>query len=206
VLFRSAYTAATGVDSGRQWSVAIFLTAFIVLLLTSASHGIGGAAISSSSTAAGLAPGTLTMAGGALAMALFLPQVLPGFGAAPLVSVPGRAPASRVEVSPMTQIRPRLSLTPNLPVFEVRAPAPPGGISFYWRLLALDQYSGEAWHSAADYRATGGEIESAEPTTGSTVKVTQRFRIQALGGPWMLNTLLLYTQELYTSIPRLAGP
>jgi transglutaminase-like putative cysteine protease len=180
-----AYASATGVETGRQWSVALFLVAFMVLLLTSGAGSREVSSRSGSATAVGLAPGTMTMAGAALAVCLFLPQVIPGFRAAPLVSLPGKAPASRVEVSPMTQIRPRLSLTPNLPVFEVRAPRPPEGISFYWRLLALDKYSGEAWHSAADYRATGGKIDSSETARGRTVRVTQNFHISALGGPWI---------------------
>jgi hypothetical protein len=180
-----AYSSATGVEDGRQWAVAFFLMAFMFLLLTSRAPGWATETRTDSASAVGLAPGTLTMAGTALALSLFLPQLLPGFRAAPLVSIPGRAPASRVEVSPMTQIRPRLALTPNLPVFEVRAPLPPQGISFYWRLLALDQYSGEAWHSAADYRSTGGGITSSEGARGRTVEVTQSFRISALGGPWM---------------------
>ena len=45
-----------------------------------------------------------------------------------------------------------------------------------------------------------------EPTLTFIPKILVTGAVIALGGPWMLNTLLLYTQELFTSIPRLVGP
>lgn len=181
------YVSAIGVDRGRMVTVALIGLGLITMFATTA-IGTGPAAIRPAAAhreAARLAPGSATLAAISIAVSLFLPQIVPGFGSAPLVSVEGRAAASRVEISPMTQIKPRISNTPDITVFEVKAPSAPEGAILYWRLLALDQYAGEAWRSAADYQATGGPIESREPFRGRSIEAVQKFHIRGLAGPWM---------------------
>ena len=45
-----------------------------------------------------------------------------------------------------------------------------------------------------------------EQTLSFIPKILVVAAVMALGGPWMLNTLLLYTQNLFLGIPQLVGP
>jgi flagellar biosynthesis protein FliQ len=45
-----------------------------------------------------------------------------------------------------------------------------------------------------------------EQTLTFIPKILVTGAVIAIGGPWMLNVLVLYTQELFSSIPRLVGP
>jgi flagellar biosynthetic protein FliQ len=45
-----------------------------------------------------------------------------------------------------------------------------------------------------------------EQTLTFIPKILVTGAVIALGGPWMLNVLMLYTQDLFSSIPRLVGP
>ena len=45
-----------------------------------------------------------------------------------------------------------------------------------------------------------------EQTLTFIPKILVTGAVIALGGPWMLNVLILYTQDLFSSIPRLVGP
>ena len=45
-----------------------------------------------------------------------------------------------------------------------------------------------------------------EQTLSFIPKILVVGAVVALGGPWMLNTLMLYTQNLFLGIPQLVGP
>ena len=45
-----------------------------------------------------------------------------------------------------------------------------------------------------------------EQTLSFIPKILVCGAVLALGGPWMLNTLLVYTQNLFVSIPQMVGP
>ncbi len=45
-----------------------------------------------------------------------------------------------------------------------------------------------------------------EQTLSFIPKILVVGAVTALGGPWMLNTLMLYTENLLVSIPQLVGP
>lgn len=166
-----AYTSVTGTRAGQTLAVALVSGAFIWMLGETRrprARAQGGWVLGSASVAA----------------ALLLPGIVPGFQSPALLNF-NSGPASRVEVSPMTQIRPRLSQAPETPLFEVQAAAVPAGTPLYWRLLALDEYSGETWHSSADYQRSRGKLPSVEPFKGSTVHVRQSYHIERLAGPWL---------------------
>ena len=45
-----------------------------------------------------------------------------------------------------------------------------------------------------------------EQTLAFIPKILALAGVLIVGGPWMLNVLILYTQDLFSSIPRLVGP
>jgi flagellar biosynthetic protein FliQ len=45
-----------------------------------------------------------------------------------------------------------------------------------------------------------------EQTLSFIPKILVTGAVMALGGPWMLDQMLTYTRELYSSIPTLVGP
>jgi flagellar biosynthetic protein FliQ len=45
-----------------------------------------------------------------------------------------------------------------------------------------------------------------EPTLSFIPKIIATGAVMALAGPWMLDQMLAYVQNLYTSIPSMVGP
>lgn len=89
------------------------------------------------------------------------------------------APASRVTVSPMVELRRRLVEQSDLEVFRVRS-----NKAAYWRLTSLDSFDGEVWTSNGRFRGTGSELSSSEPPD-QNVEVSQSFRISGLSTLWV---------------------
>lgn len=122
-----------------------------------------------------------------LGIALFAPWILPGFGAAGLVDVRANGDAGHVSLDPLVDIRPQLIRNPATTVFTVRSDEPS-----YWRTLALDRFTGEAWRTAGDGvaagRAAGGaldlqRLEDVDPAAARVVH--QHFTFDHLSEPWL---------------------
>lgn len=119
----------------------------------------------------------------AVAAALLLPGLLPGFRAGALVDVtpavgPGRA------VNPIVDIGASLQQDPAIEYFRVRSPQPA-----YWRLVSLERFDGRVWDTD-DLEALSGElVETAAvlpaPVRASAVGLRQEVQVVGPLSPWM---------------------
>lgn len=119
--------------------------------------------------------GTISILGG-----LLLPGVVPGFGANPIIEMGGTVTASRIEISPFVQIRPRLSLDAERVMFTVEADRPS-----YWKLASLNSFDGDTWQLKGNFARSGSNLRLRRPPSGITESLRQVYEIQALGGAWV---------------------
>jgi hypothetical protein len=118
---------------------------------------------------------------GALAGALLLPGILPGYGSDPVIDVDGRG--GRVAISPLVDIRPSLRRTEPIELFTVRAER-----AAYWRLFTVDRFTGRLWISTEEEGIQGSTVVQGRetlPEEGSRGRgraLRQEFTITGLGG------------------------
>jgi transglutaminase-like putative cysteine protease len=135
-------------------------------------------------------PGLVRMAlGGApvavvVALAgLVLGPSLPGARAAALLDLRGSGGSgdeSRITVSPLVDLKPRLTATPPAELFTVRTPVP-----VYWRLTSLDSFDGRIWSSRGTYRPASGRLPEDRGEQALVYKVRQDFEISRLDSFWL---------------------
>ena len=112
----------------------------------------------------------------ALAAGLLVGPRLPGAEAKALVNThSGVDDPNRVTVSPLVDIKSRLSSRSSTVAFRVRSDRPS-----YMRLSALDMFDGQRWTPSFDYSALPDELHGAL-LDGVTVPVTQTITIDKLG-------------------------
>jgi transglutaminase-like putative cysteine protease len=129
--------------------------------------------------------GARWVAAATLAIAMFLPGILPGYQADGLVRVHG-IPSVRVAINPIVQIRPYLRLDQSIPLFTVRASQ-----ATYWRFLTLEQFTGNQWRPTNPTAERGAQVLSGQlqpnvqidPAKGRVV--TQQFQFLRLSQPWL---------------------
>jgi len=121
-----------------------------------------------------------------LAVAVFLPGILPGYRSRGLVQVHGNAATVHVAIDPIVQIRPYLRLSQAIPLFTVRA-----NEAAYWRFITLDKFTGKLWTST-NLEATGGtQVQSGALSPNVEVDradgklVTQHFQFLRLSQRWL---------------------
>jgi TgpA N-terminal domain/Transglutaminase-like superfamily len=90
----------------------------------------------------------------AIAVALFLPGVLPGFRGDPIIDI-SSATTGFSSVNPLVSVAASLSRDDPVELFTVRTN--PAGRRAYWRLLALDRFDGEVW-DAEEMSAASGQV------------------------------------------------
>jgi transglutaminase-like putative cysteine protease len=122
-----------------------------------------------------------------LAVAVFLPGILPGYRATGLVQVRGDPETVRVAIDPIVQIRPSLLLSEPIPLFTVLS-----NEAAYWRFITLDRFDGRKWDSS-NRDAVGGPQVLAGPVEPDVDVdapnrerlVTQHFEFLRLSQPWL---------------------
>lgn len=127
----------------------------------------------------GAAPVALVVA----AAGLVLGPNLPGAQATPLVELRGTGgggDTSRITVSPLVDIKARLTSNPVTELFTVRSPIPA-----YWRLTALEEFDGRIWSSRGTYRPVGEQLPKESGDSALTYKVVQDYRIGPLDSFWL---------------------
>jgi transglutaminase-like putative cysteine protease len=164
-----AFTSIILEEGARPLYVLVFLTAAIAVLFADGLRRVGQwgpitvwharrkARLTTSSTTRG----ARWVAVVTLAVAMFLPGILPGYRAQGLVRVHGPQSGAQVTIDPIVQIKPYLRLTQPVPLFTVRATQ-----AAYWRLTTLDQFTGKLWTSS-DLEATGGFPVRSGPLPGA---------------------------------------
>lgn len=119
----------------------------------------------------------------ATALAILLPGLLPGYGAEAVLDLEGGS-GSRVAISPLVDIRPNLLREDPLELFTVTADRPA-----YWRLQALDEYTGRFWRPGdpGGERAVpiggGSGLLPRPPAAGPAL--TQHVAVSRLGGRYL---------------------
>jgi transglutaminase-like putative cysteine protease len=121
--------------------------------------------------------------GGAAALAVAIPAVLPGFGDRALLDLEGGP--ERIGVTPIVDIRPSLLRNPVADLFSVRARRPA-----YWRMVVLDRFDGRLWTPSQTEEGgiqplTPG-YEIFEPTAAPRQRLLdQEIEIHELATPWL---------------------
>ena len=178
--------AALGKDGFQLPTTFVFVVA--ALLFVAANHAAG--LPSAWFSGRGSPPGLARMAMGAAPVALLVAAAglvlgpnLPGAQAQPLVELRGTGgggDTSRITVSPLVDLKARLTQTPVTELFAVRSPVPA-----YWRLTALEEFDGRIWSSRGTYRPAGDHLPKESGDTSLTYKVVQDFRIGPLDSFWL---------------------
>jgi transglutaminase-like putative cysteine protease len=132
-----------------------------------------------------LAPAAL-LGVGAIVVGLVVAPLLPGADSDPLVDFrnPGRDRAGghtyRTAVAPLVDVGAKLQRSAEKEVFTVRS----GGVPDYWRIAALDQYTGAGggqWTLSAE----GNQVRVGLSGTVPSGALRQEYRIGALTERWM---------------------
>jgi transglutaminase-like putative cysteine protease len=119
-----------------------------------------------------------------LAVGLFTPWILPGFGSQSVLDVRSGGGGSSVTIDPIVDIRPRLLRQPDVEMFTVRSARPS-----YWRFLALEEFNGRRWTSADLFAEGGQEVSGPLPPQISLPEratgLGQVFEFKAAQQPWL---------------------
>jgi transglutaminase-like putative cysteine protease len=183
------FAAVLGGEGGRAFGAALFVAAamvFVLLHRTWRQNRVGAWAMIQQRRGRWSAVGagtTLTCI--AVVVAGLVGPLLPGAdspGIIPWQDI-GNEDETRIVVSPLVDIRTRMVQQPDVQVFSVRSNDPNGT---YWRLTALDDFTGEIWRSSYETDDADGELPSTLAETGvQTATVTQQIQIQALAQIWL---------------------
>ena len=186
-----AFTSLVVPGGPRRFYVAVFLRAAFGVLYgdglrrisqwgpLTVWHGSGKRRARVASTR-----GARRLALACLAIAFFIPGILPGFRSEGLVDVRAKSQRNLVGIDPIVDIRPTLARNPATELFTVRSDRPA-----YWRSLSLDTFDGRRWSSsdpegksAVDVR--GGVVRRGGTSSG-TVLVQQQIRLDKLNEQWL---------------------
>ncbi len=176
------FVMASALGDGTQMLLATALWAgsamLVVAMLRAVRAGTSGTWLTTrQSTALGnAARWTAVIGAGAVVAGLVVGPRLPGANAAPLVSTKtAREDATRVTVSPLVDIKSRLSSRSDTVAFRVKSDRPS-----YMRIAALDGFDGQRWTPSFDYTRATGELEPAT-LAPYTQQVVQTITIEKLG-------------------------
>lgn len=179
-------TATLGEEQSQVGLTVAFVAAALSFVLAHAPAYAGEAYSWFSSDTRQLGPGAVLRTGlpivaiAALVAPILGPR-LPEAESAGLVDLsPGSGgPQTRVTVSPLVDIRDRLTQDPPVEVFTVTADR-----AAYWRMAALEAYDGEIWKSEANYEKADDDLPT-DSTAALTVALVQTYRITALAQFWL---------------------
>ncbi|HEX8099269.1 MAG TPA: DUF3488 and transglutaminase-like domain-containing protein [Actinomycetota bacterium] len=119
-----------------------------------------------------------------LAVAFFIPGILPGFRSQGLVDVHAKTQRTLVGIDPIVDIRPTLARNPATELFTVRSDRPA-----YWRSLSLDRFDGRRWSSSDPEAKSAIEVRDGVVPNGTraagTVVVRQQIRLDKLNELWL---------------------
>jgi transglutaminase-like putative cysteine protease len=86
----------------------------------------------------------------------------------------------RIVANPIVNLSTRLLQLSNTPVFTVKST-----VSSYWRLTALDTFTGDTWTASSSYGGFGTNLPGSSDVPTGTRKVVEQFQIQDLDSPWL---------------------
>jgi transglutaminase-like putative cysteine protease len=119
----------------------------------------------------------------AVAAAVLVGPRLPGANDPPLIGVREEAdtgPGKRTTISPLVDIRGRLTERSEKEAFTVKATT-----KAYWRLTALDEFDGNIWSSNDSYQRAGDRLERFGPRPRDFDEIEQEYSITELASIWL---------------------
>jgi transglutaminase-like putative cysteine protease len=180
-------SAALGVPRHRTITTLTFVVGALVFVLLQSGELLARGA--SWLSVANRRPRALEVAAAGLPLVLVAttaamvvgPRV-PGARAAALLDWKGvsRGNPARQTISPLVDMKPRLTRSPDIELFNVRADAPA-----YWRLTALDAFDGRTWTSVGTYRVARGRLPTDAGRQVASITDTQSFTIEGLDSFWL---------------------
>lgn len=181
------FTGILGQDDGQVVMGVIFAAAVLVFLLQQRLvHTHANAQWVASDLRGGLH--ALRRAGTGLAVAsvvgaLLLAPTAVAHTKKPIIDVGNhdKGGGNRVTISPLVDIQARLLNQPDTEVFTVTTKEPS-----YWRLTALDEFTGVIWSSSGSYRKANGSLpRDVDPSARRDETVRQKFTIEGLSQIWL---------------------
>jgi transglutaminase-like putative cysteine protease len=121
----------------------------------------------------------------ALAAGLVAGPTLPGARSNPLIDYrrlggSARGSGNLVVVTPLVDIRDRLTESPAQELFTVETDHPT-----YWRIAGLDEFDGNVWNIAETQSSPADALESAPRSRGHALDINATFDTSSLAGPWV---------------------
>lgn len=178
-------TAALGTERSQTPLTIAFAAAALTFVLAHAPAHAGEEYSWFASDTRERGPGAVLRAGLPLVVvaALLAPVLgprLPEARSAGLVELaPGAGgPKTRVTVSPLVDIRDRLTQSPPIDVFTVTASRPA-----YWRMAALEAFDGDIWKSEANYERADDDLPA--DTAAPVHTLVQDYAISNLSQFWL---------------------
>ena len=161
-----SYASAVGLPEGRSASVLLFASALVAYLFVTSDSG--------QETPLAVRAGAIAVAG-----ALIVTPLVPGYDSPPIVSLGPIVSAQGTRLAPFEFISAQLRDEETSIMFKVRADG-----AAYWRLAALDLYNGQTWSKGLDF---GQKLPLKRPrgTDPETITVRQRYTIHGLRGQWV---------------------
>ena len=178
--------AALGTVGLQMPTTFAFVVAALVFVATHHAAGLPTAWFAGRTPPPGilrLAMGGAPVAVAIAAAGLVLGPALPGARADAILELRGSGgggDTSRITVSPLVDLKPRLTATPVTELFTVRSPVPT-----YWRLTALEAFDGRIWSSRGTYKPAEGRLPGDGITEDLVYRVRQEFRIGVLESFWL---------------------
>jgi transglutaminase-like putative cysteine protease len=174
VLF--VFVGALGEDRLRVTLTVVLIAVGVVTTAVLRSYYAPATGRSSTSTSLRrLAPAVAVVAIAVAAVAGFIGPRLPGADAAPLYETRGRGGGVTEVVSPLVDIRSRLTNRSDSELFQVRASA-----ESYWRVSALPEFDGTIW--GLPERPLESTDDVLTRPRGGTEELRQQITIVDLGG------------------------
>lgn len=178
--------AALGTTGLQVSTTFAFVVAALLFVSTHHAAGLPTAWFAGRTPPPGLARLALGGAPVAIVVAaagLVLGPSLPGARAQALLELRGSGgggDTSRITVSPLVDLKPRLTSNPATELFTVRSP-----VASYWRLTALEAFDGRIWSSRGTYRPAEGRLPRDATDEELVYRVRQEFRIGPLDSFWL---------------------
>lgn len=188
------FTSLLGADRWRWWAICAEVVAILAVICThwararvsstpwlSAPGGPSGTASLRSVTP--LLSGAALLTVLAVAAAVLVGPRLPGANDPPLIGVRDESdtgPGKRTTISPLVDIRGRLTERSQTEAFSVRA-----SNRAYWRLTALDSFDGNIWSSNNSYQRAGEKLARLGPRPPASEEIIQEFSITELSSIWL---------------------
>ncbi len=188
------FTSLLGADRWRWWAICAEVVAILAVICThwartrvSTTPWLsppGGAGSSYSfGSVTPLLSGAALLTVLAVGAAVLVGPRLPGANDPPLIGVRDESdtgPGKRTTISPLVDIRGRLTERSQTEAFSVRA-----SNRAYWRLTALDAFDGNIWSSNNSYQRAGDRLERVGPRPPAAEEIVQEFSITELSSIWL---------------------